>query len=243
MDLVDEVDIVGVRPKYVCLDVKDVVFRYPTAATDILSGVSFKLFSGEIAALTGPSAAGKSTFGMLLKGFLAPTGGEIALLDANGHRTTAAEERLKLVGWTDGRPERQIFAATVFAEVAFAPRRQGLKEPMLSSRVEWALGQVGLDPIHFKERLPLGLSGGEKRRLGLAGVIAMDCIFYIFDDPTAGLDDDGVESLGRLIQSLAENGCGVLLLGQDIDFFRSITNTLWRLEAGKMVLKAPSAYT
>ncbi len=221
--------------KFVKIKVDHLVFRYHLSAENLLNGISFELNCGEAAVVAGPLASGKSTLGMLIKGFLEPISGEIALVGEDGNELNAAKDRLSLVGWVDARPERQLFATTVFEEVAFGLRQRGLDEMYIKKRVDWALEQVKLSPEEFIARSPYYLSGGEKRRLAIAGIIAMDYPFYIFDDVTIGLDDDGVKDLISLIGNLINAGRGIMLIGHDLDFFKALGyNKLWQLKDGRL---------
>ncbi len=214
-----------------------VSYRYPGAEGLALEDVSCSLYRGEVVGLVGLSASGKSTFSRLLKGLTEPTAGRFLLEDGEGKSTRLnSVERLKLVGWTDPHPERQIFGATVEEETAYGPANRGLAGEELAKRVNWALRMVGFEPAEYLTHDPRRLSGGEKRRLALAGVIAMRTPYYIFDEPTAGLDYNGRRFFFSTVEKLTDDGCSVVWITHNIRLLGGAVNRLWGMEAGRLVL-------
>jgi energy-coupling factor transport system ATP-binding protein len=206
----------------------------------VLRGVTCSLNRNEITALVGLSASGKSTFGRIGKGLIEPDNGCCYLVNSDGERNKLnAEKRMKMIGWTDAHPELQLFAATVKEEVGFGPINYGIKGNDLDQRINWALNKVGLNPVEFLNRDPFRLSGGEKRRIALAGIIAMRTDYYIFDEPTAGLDDDGKESFIDLIKSLKSDDCGILWITHNISQLAGNIDRLWLFEDGELVMNVP----
>jgi len=220
------------------IEIKQVDFRYPGTTVAALHSINCSFPVGKVIGLIGPSASGKSTLGRLIKGLIEPTTGEIYFVNPDGERKkTNRSEHLKTVGWACAHPEVQLFAPTVWEEIAFAPSNQGLRDKYLETRVQWAMQQVGLDYDYFRDKHPLFLSGGERRRVALAGVVAMDCRWYIFDEPTTGLDYAGCRNVIKMVKSLAKKGCGVCWITHDTSLVRSIADLIWEIEDGELSIK------
>ncbi len=219
------------------LHLADISFRYPNAKTDAIKSATCSLEAGKITAVTGASASGKTTLGKILKGFLEPQSGEIGIIRNSGEFEKAPpKQRLKQIGWSCAHPEVQIFAATVEEEVGFAPRNQGLNGSRLAERIDWALKLTGLKPEEALLKNPLALSGGEKRRVALASVIAMDCDWYVFDEPTAGLDYNGCLAVIMMAENLAGQGKGVCWITHDLDLIEDVANDILQMEEGRIVI-------
>lgn len=224
------------NPRPSKIEVVDLCFSYPGLQSLVLNNFNCSISAGQITALIGPSASGKSTFGKILKGFHEPTSGKIGVRDQDaGFIEYNTRKRLKLIGWAGAHPEVQIFAPTVMEEVGFAPANQGLKGAELEKRIVAALNQVGLNIDEFRDKHPLSLSGGEKRRVALAGVIAMGCQWYIFDEPTAGLDYKGIQQIIKLTESLKRQGCGVMWISHDLNIIECIADNVIEMESGSSI--------
>ena len=166
---------------------KDITYTYPKRTIPAVSDLSLTVESGEFLAVMGASGSGKSTFCYLLLGLLAPASGIISV----GGRQKEAKKLFPRVGMVFQYPEQQLFADTVFEEIAFAPRNSGVAESEINAIVENSLNEVGLPPEKFASRNPFRLSGGEKRRVAIASILSMQPDILIFDEPTAGLDKAG----------------------------------------------------
>lgn len=226
------------KPEYIVFEGID--FKYPDCNEYVLKDLSCSLRRGEVAALVGLSASGKSTFARLAKGLIEPTAGRCYLqLETGESANLKAADRIRVVGWAGPHPELQIFAATVRDEVAFGPANQGLNGCDLSERVKWALLSTGFEPELYLERDPGKLSGGEKRRIALAGIIALQPSYYFFDEPTAGLDDNSFKLFISLIENLKKEGCSVVWITHNLYQLRGAINRLWGLENGRLVLDIP----
>ena len=151
-----------------------------------LRQVNLQIAAGERVGVLGPTGSGKSTLAQHLAGLLKPTAGRV-LLDGVPVHSAPRDHRLQ-VGIAFQYPEDQIFEQTVFREVAFGPRNLGLDEGEVTARVRWALEMVDLNPETMSQRMPFTLSGGEMRRVALAGILAMRPQVLILDEPTAGQD-------------------------------------------------------
>lgn len=171
-----------------------------------LSGINFEIPTGDFCAIIGHTGSGKSTLVQHLNALITPTSGKIEI---DGVDITAKDTDLravrKSVGLVFQYPEHQLFEETVFSDIAFGPKNMGLSEEEIKSRVLAALRQVGLSE-ELLEKSPFELSGGQKRRVAIAGVLAMQPKVLILDEPTAGLDPAGRdEILAELVTLHREN--------------------------------------
>ena len=181
-----------------------------------LDGVNFSVGPGEMRGIIGHTGSGKSTLIQHLNGLLKPHGGSV-LLDGKDIWSGGIREVRFKVGLVFQYPEYQLFEETVAADVAFGPKNMGLSGAELENRVDEALAFVGLDRS-VKEKSPFDLSGGQKRRAAIAGVIAMRPRILILDEPTAGLDPHGRDALLDRIKSYhRELGGTVILVTHSMD--------------------------
>jgi energy-coupling factor transport system ATP-binding protein len=214
---------------------------HTSLAHSALCDVSLELGPGERVGILGPSGSGKSTLTGLLAGLAEPTSGRVLLNGVAAHeRSAAARAQRRHVGLALQRPEDQIFEQTVFKEVAFGPRNQGLAEAEIEARVSWALDMVGLDSA-LAERNPLMLSGGEMRRLALAGILAMRPEVLILDEPTAGLDPQGrADLLSRIDAWQQATGLTLVVVSHNMDELARSVERVMLLDGGRVVADGPS---
>ncbi|MFH0765482.1 MAG: ABC transporter ATP-binding protein [Calditrichota bacterium] len=218
------------------LTAKDIGFHYPNQKRILFENVNFQWQSGEGVFLSGPPGGGKTTLGYLIKGFIEPTYGAFhIIINKEDTHIINKDERLKIIGWVGARPEDQLFAPTVFEDVAYGLKNQEYNTEDIKHRVEHALNVVGLVPVEFAPRHPLSLSGGERRRAALAGIIALDYPFYIFDQPTAGLDDAGCEQFISICKSLRDEGRGFMWMGYDEEAASEIVDFKWTLKDSQLI--------
>lgn len=217
------------------LSFENITFSYPSIKEQVLCGVSGTIETGKVTALIGNSGSGKSTLGMILKGLIPMDGGVVTLdhSDRSINRLTK-NELLMNVGWTPANPEIQIFASSVREEVAFGPANMGMFGDELEQRVKITIEAVGLDYDLFKDRHPLFLSGGEKRLVAIAGVVAMGFKCYIFDEPGIGLDYRAWKSFKNLVNHLTETGAGVCWISHDLKTLKDISGYVVELNNGKL---------
>jgi len=201
-DKVDEVDSISFR---------DVAFNHRNGSA-ILKDISFTLKAGEILGLVGPSGSGKSTLGLLACGLLRPSSGAVAYEDSSG-RPVPPENILGRVSGLFQLPERQFFLPTCAEEIAFGPRNLGCPHDPKTVAAFFAL--AGLDAEKFSGRDPFTLSGGEKRRLAFAAVLSMQPRLVVFDEPTCGLDQEGVGRFIRLGRALTDMRTGLIIISHD----------------------------
>ena len=186
------------------LEVKDLQYVY-SAGTPFehtaLDGISFRVEEGEFIGIIGHTGSGKSTLMQHLNGLLKPTRGTVLVdgKDIWSDKKLTRQARFQ-VGLVFQYPEYQLFEETVYKDIAFGPKNMGLKPEEVDRRVREAAGFVGLTEAQL-EVSPFDLSGGQKRRVAIAGVIAMEPKVLILDEPTAGLDPEGREEILRNIES------------------------------------------
>lgn len=205
------------------LQVRDLRFSYDGKG-QALGGVSLDIRAGERIAVLGPNGAGKSTFFLCLNGVLTPGSGEI-LLDG---RPVGKKERKRLcerVGIVFQNADDQIIASTVAAEVSFGPMNLRLPKEEVVRRVDHALDYMDLQA--FRARPPHELSGGEKKRVTIADILAMESELILFDEPAASLDPMGEERLEAVLGRLSDEGRTLVISTHDMDFaFRWATRAV-----------------
>jgi len=210
-------------------------------AIPALTDVSFDVAAGVSVALLGPTGAGKSTLLQALKGLLEPETGVVAL-----DGLTAADEgfaaRRREVGLVFQRPELQLFAGSAREDVAFGPRRLGWPADDVAVAVEAALELVGLPPTRFGERHPYALSGGEQRRLALAGVLAMRPRLLLLDEPFVSLDPAARRALAAVLRRLLGGGTTLVLATHDVDAAWELCDHRLVLDEGRLVAAGPWAF-
>ena len=199
----------------IILEARDIRYCYPRGL-EAISGISFHIRKKEKIALVGPNGAGKSTLLMMFNGMIRPDSG-IVLFDNEPIRYDTASLRMvrKRVGFVLQNPDRQIIAPTVYQDVAFGPTNLGFNERGVKEAVTMALRHVGLEG--FERRPPHQLSGGEKKRVAIAGVLAMDPDVLVLDDPTSGLDPSGSEDIMELLDELNHEGKTIIISTHDVE--------------------------
>ncbi|MGI6361269.1 MAG: ATP-binding cassette domain-containing protein [Bacillota bacterium] len=178
-----------------------------------LSDINLEIAQGEFVALLGHSGSGKSTLAQVIAGLLSSTSGEVVL---DGQ--TAEKNRIfHQVGLVFQYPEQQFFAETVEEEVGFAAKNKGLTEEQTAQIVRESLLKVGLEADEFLKRSPFELSGGQRRRVALAGILAMNPQVLIFDEPTAGLDESGKQWFLQLVRQAHQEGKTIIWITHDME--------------------------
>ena len=214
------------------LETRDLTYIYPGNVTG-LDHVNFIAGRNARIAVIGANGAGKSTLFKHFNGILRPTSGTVLV---HGEPVTPANIRevRKFVGLVFQNADDQIFSPTVEQDVAFGPLNLGLDDETVSHRVEEALAMVGIE--HLRDRVPHHLSGGEKKRVAIAGVIAMEPQVLILDEPTAGLDPQGVRDLIAVINTLAEEyGITVIFSTHDVSLVPEVADYLYVMHRGTIV--------
>lgn len=200
--------------------------------TAALHDINLSIEQGEMVALIGHGGSGKSTLALMMAGLVAPSHGSISLSNDIQHDPNL----FRSVGMVFQYPEQQMFGETVFEEVAFGPRNYGMPEDFLPARVRQSLEEVGLDADTFWHRSPFMLSGGQKRRVCIAGVLAFNPRMLIFDEPSAGLDEAGRCWLSALIHRLNGEGRTVIWITHNMEEAAEHARRIIVLDHGHIVL-------
>ncbi len=207
---------------------------------EALTDVSVSIHEGEFVGIIGHTGSGKSSFVQLLNGLLRPESGTV-LLDGQDiwkHPKEIRKIRFQ-VGMVFQYPEYQLFEETVYKDIAFGPRNMGLSEKDILERVHRAADRVGLDHV-LLEKSPFELSGGEKRRAAIAGVMAMEPRVLILDEPTAGLDPRGRERILKMIRRYQqENHTTVLLVSHSMEDIARVADRVLVLDHGHVAMLEP----
>ena len=202
-----------------------------------LEGVSFEVEDGELLGIIGHTGSGKSTLLQHLNGLLKPDEGTIVIggVDITAPGVSMVEIR-KRIGLVFQYPEYQLFEETVAKDVAFGPRNLGLADSEIEERVREALELVGLDYEDMKERSPFELSGGQKRRVAIAGVIAMRPEVLILDEPTAGLDPKAHKDVLKMIEDVhGKTGNITVLVSHNMADIANLSDKVLVIDSGRVV--------
>lgn len=220
------------------IEVKELTHVYmkgTVSEVQAISNISFRIEDGEFVGLIGPTGSGKSTLIQHLNGLLKPTSGTVVVdgEDIFAARTKGNTLRQK-VGLVFQYPEQQVFEETVYDDIAFGPRNLGLSEDTVRQRVEEARQMVGLDP-EVLGRSPFELSGGQLRRVAIAGVVAMKPKVLVLDEPAAGLDPGGRNAILSRIKEMHNSGMTVILVSHNMEDVARLCQRLLVLNRGKLV--------
>lgn len=203
----------------------------------VLTDVDLTLAEGAFATLIGHTGSGKSTLIQHLNGLIQPASGRVLV---DGLDMSVKEQRARgrrLVGMVFQYPEYQLFEETVAADIAFGPKNMGLPPGEIDLCVKEAMDLVGLEHARFADKSPFELSGGEKRRVALAGILAMQPKYLVLDEPLAGLDPRGRESLLQSIRLLRERtGCAVLMVSHSMEDVARVSDVVYVLHEGHIAL-------
>lgn len=204
-----------------------------------LDNVSLEIEDGDFVALIGHTGSGKSTIIQHMNGLLKPSKGKIIVdgidITAKGVKLTDIRKK---VGLVFQYAEYQLFEETIEKDIAFGPKNLGLSDGEISERVKRSMEMVGLEYEVYKNKSPFELSGGQKRRVAIAGVIAMEPKTLILDEPTAGLDPKGRDDILKQIQRLhKEYGMTIILVSHSMEDVAKIALKVMVMNHGKVVLK------
>ena len=205
-----------------------------------IENIDLRIPQGQFVGLLGHTGSGKSTFVQHLNALLQPTAGRVLLdgEDINKDKKTRRDVKWK-VGLVFQYPEYQLFEETVYADIGFGPKNMGLGKEEIDERVREAASFVGVEPELF-EKSPLELSGGQKRRIAIAGVIAMRPGVLILDEPTAGLDPAGCRQImDNICRYQKETGATVLIVSHNMDDAARLCERLIVFEHGHVVMDGP----
>ena len=215
------------------LEVKNIKYSY-NSEYQALKGVSLKVERGEMVALLGKNGAGKSTLFLHLNGIYQPDDGQVFI---DGEELKYDKKSLlkfrQKVGIVFQNPDDQIFAPTVEEDVAFGPLNLGLSMEEVQDRVDEALARVGMNG--FEKTAPHHLSGGQKKRVAIAGILAMKPEVMVLDEPTAGLDPQGVVDLSKLLNELNDEGITIIISTHEVDLVPNYANRVFVLVDGLLI--------
>lgn len=203
-----------------------------------VENLSLDIYHGEFLGLIGHTGSGKSTLVQHLNGLLKPTSGQVLVdgEDMNGEGVDRRRIRQK-VGLVFQYPEYQLFEETIAKDIAFGPKNQGLSEEEIDQRVRRAMAHVHLDYDKYAERSPFDLSGGQMRRVAIAGVLAMEPKVLILDEPAAGLDPRGRERILGMLQELhREGGVTIVMVSHSMDDCARLATRMIVMSKGELVL-------
>ena len=205
--------------------------------TVALEDISFRVESGEFVGIVGHTGSGKSTLVQHLNGLLKPTSGQVLVddVDLNADKTDRRALRQR-IGLVFQYPEYQLFEETVEKDIAFGPRNQKLPQEEIERRVDYAMECVHLDRKEIGPRSPFELSGGQMRRVAIAGVLAMKPSVLILDEPTAGLDPMGRDSILSMLEELhSRDRITVLMVSHSMDDMARLASRLLVFSEGRLI--------
>ena len=215
------------------IEVKDLTYAYPDG-TPALQGVSFGAEQGEVTGILGSNGAGKSTLFLNLNGVLTPQGGQVLL---DGEPVSYARRNLpelrRRVGLVFQDPDDQLFSADVYRDISFGAVNLGLPETEVRRRVEDAMARTGVSAL--RDKPTHALSYGQKKRVAIAGVLVMEPSVMVLDEPTAGLDPQGVSDIMSLLRDIRKSlGVTIILATHDMDIVPLYCDRVYLLSGGRM---------
>lgn len=219
--------------------VKQLNYTYMAAgelANHALKDISLSIAEGEFLGIIGHTGSGKSTLVQHLNGLMAPEAGVVTVdeFDLGDKKQRVLGRRL--VGVVFQYPEYQLFEETVAKDVAYGPQNMGFSEEAVKERVEEAMRLVGLPPEQFAEKSPFELSGGEKRRAALAGILAMRPKYLVLDEPMAGLDPLGRRDILDMLEKLRQStGCAIVMVSHSMDDMARYATRIAVLSEGRII--------
>ncbi|MBQ6349873.1 MAG: ATP-binding cassette domain-containing protein [Methanobrevibacter sp.] len=215
------------------LETKNLSFTYHDG-TEALKNVNIQIKKGEKIAIMGPNGAGKSTLFSHFNGLTEPTSGHV---EVEGEKIIfEREELLKVrqkVGIVFQDPNDQLFAPTVKEDVAFGPMNLGLEYEEVEKRIKESLEMVGMSG--FEDKTPHHLSGGQQKRVAIAGIVAMRPDIMILDEPTAGLDPEGVDKVLDILDNLNKEGMSIVISSHDIEMVNQFADRIFVLYDGEII--------
>ena len=223
------------------IELKNVTHTYSEGSAfqaTAIRNVSLTIEDGEFIAVVGHTGSGKSTLVQHLNGLLKPTGGQI-LIDGEDLNAPGADRRRirQKVGLVFQYPEYQLFEETVAKDIAFGPKNLGLSAEEIDARVRRAMAHVHLDYDKYAQRSPFELSGGQMRRVAIAGVLAMEPQVLVLDEPCAGLDPRGREEILGLIRDLhRESGTTIVMVSHSMDDVAALAERVIVMNRGEVAM-------
>jgi energy-coupling factor transport system ATP-binding protein len=213
------------------IEVKDVYFSYPNGV-EALKGVSLVIKNGEFVAIMGQNGAGKTTLVKHFNGLLKPSQGTVRV-DGVETKKTSVAALSRNAGFVFQNPDHQLFSETVEEEIAFALKNFGFEADVIEQRVSWALNLLGL--VQYRKTSPFLLSGGERKRVALASVLAWNPNILILDEPTIGQDYQQKEKLRQFIVQMQTQGKTVVIVTHDVEFVAECNPRVMLMKEGTIV--------
>jgi len=212
------------------IEVKDVYFKYPNGI-EALKGVSMTIKDGEFVAIMGQNGAGKTTLVKHFNGLLKPTKGKVLVDNVDTTKTSIAKLS-KNVGFVFQNPDSQLFSETVEDEIAFALKNFGYEPEIIEKRIGWALNLLNLTA--YRKTSPFMLSGGERKRVALASVLAWDPKTLILDEPTIGQDYEQKEKLRQFVMQMRTQQKTIIAVTHDVEFVAECNPRVLLMREGKV---------
>lgn len=214
----------------------NVSFKYKDSSRrNALTDVSLEIEKGEFVGIAGHTGSGKSTLIQHFNGLIKPTAGRVLYDGQDIYEKEFSLRNLRgKVGLCFQYPEHQLFEVTVFDDICFGPKNLGLEEEEIKKRAEESMEMVGLDES-YREKSPFELSGGQKRRVAVAGILAMEPEYFILDEPTAGLDPKGRDKVLKLLKKInQEKGITIILVTHSMEEIADYADRLIVMDEGKV---------
>jgi energy-coupling factor transport system ATP-binding protein len=213
------------------IEAENVHFSYPNGI-EAVKGVSLTVQDGEFVAIMGQNGAGKTTLVKHFNGLLKPTSGVVRVDGVETTKTTVAS-LARNVGFVFQNPDHQLFSETVEEEIAFALKNFGFERDVMQKRVDWALKLLGLEK--YRKTSPFLLSGGERKRVALASVLAWDPKILILDEPTIGQDHEQKEKLRQFIIQMQTQKRTIIIVTHDVEFVAECNPRVVLMKEGKII--------
>lgn len=223
------------------LTVSDLSYTYSKEtifACDALKNVNFDIYTGELFGIVGQAGSGKSTLVQHFNGLIRPQTGKVSVMGYDTSQKTSIRAIRKRAGLLFQYPEHQLFEETVYQDIAFGPKCLGFTENEIKETITRAIMIVGLDSS-ILDKSPFELSGGQKRRVAIAGIVAMNPDILILDEPAAGLDPAGREEILTFIKNLCSTGTTVVLVSHNMDDIARLADRILVLKDGEELICAP----
>jgi len=213
------------------IEAENVYFTYPNGV-EALKGASLTIKNGEFVAIMGENGAGKTTLVKHFNGLLKPTKGTVHIDGVNTTKVSVAT-LARNVGFVFQNPDRQLFSETVEEEIAFALKNFGFKEKIIKRRVTWALNLLGL--TQYRKTSPFMLSGGERKRVALASILAWNPKILMLDEPTIGQDYRQKENLLQFILQMKAQRKTIIIVTHDVEFVAECSPRVLLMREGRIV--------
>jgi len=213
------------------IEFRDVTFVHQNGVK-ALDGVTLSIEKQELVGIVGENGAGKTTLVRHINGLLKPTSG-VVQVDGVGTRSTSVAQLARKIGIAFQNPDHQLFSENVEHEITFALKNFGFEQQLVEQRLNWALEFFGLE--EYRKSSPLILSGGEKKRLTLASILAWDPEVVVLDEPTVGQDAIQKEKLVEIVKLLHSTGKTIIVVSHDVEFMWSLQPRLLVMKQGRIL--------